>query len=102
MATMSRASPTPAPASAGPISAVATLSPTLSLQPVSQTSVSTEGCALRREGRGLFTGRPGRRRLLCPEGQVKLTVVAGTGKEAVLGLASTGAFVGFSCSPGRV
>jgi len=62
--------------------------------------VSTEGCALRREGRGLFTGRPADAVFYVQKGQVKLTVVAGTGKEAVLGLASTRAFVGFSCLAG--
>jgi len=34
------------------------------------------------------------------KGQVKLTVVSNTGKEAVLGIASEGEFVGFSCLAG--
>jgi len=101
MATMSRASPTPAPASAGPISAVATLSP--DAQPAaSLADFGVDGRVVRFEEKDVVfsQGGPADAVFYVQKGQVKLTVVAGTGKEAVLGLASTGAFVGFSCLAG--
>ena len=101
MMTMSRASPTPAPALAGPIGAVATLSP--DAQPAaSLADFGVDGRGVRLEEKDVVfsQGAPADAVFYVQKGQVKLTAVSNTGKEAVLGLASKGEFVGFSCLAG--
>jgi CRP/FNR family transcriptional regulator, cyclic AMP receptor protein len=100
MMTMSRASP-PAPASAWPMNAVGKLSP----EPEPEACLADVGVGGRvvrlEEGVVVFLqGDPADAVFYVRKGRVKLTVVSNTGKEAVLGIASEGEFVGASCLTG--
>ena len=95
--TMSRASPTPAPTSAEPMHAVAKLSP--NAEPAAcLADFGVGGRVVRLEEKDLVfsQGGPADAVFYVQKGQVKLTVVSNTGKEAVLGIAREGEFVGFS------
>ena len=101
MMTMSRASPTPAATSAGPMNAVAELSP--DAEPAAcLADFGVSGRVVRLEEKDLVfsQGDPADAVFYVQEGQVKLTVVSNTGKEAILGIAREGEFVGSSCLAG--
>ena len=102
MMTMSRASPTAAPtSSAGPMHAVAKLSPDAG-PAACLSGFGVGGRVVRLEEKDVVfsQGGPADAVFYVQKGQVKLTVVSTTGKEAVLGIASEGEFVGFSCLAG--
>ncbi len=100
MMTMSRASP-PAPTSAWPMNAVGKRSP----EPEPEACLANFGVGgrvVRLEEKDLVfsQGGPADAVFYVQKGRVKLTVVSNTGKEAVLGIASEGEFVGVSCLAG--
>jgi len=83
------------------MSAVAKLSPD-SEPAASLADFGVGGRVVRLEEKELVfsQGGPADAVFYVQKGQVKLTVVSNTGKEAVLGIASEGEFVGFSCLAG--
>ena len=98
--TMSRASP-PAPTSVWPMNAVAKLSP--DAEPaacLADFGVGGRVVRLEEEDVVFSQGGPADAVYYVQKGQVQLTVVSNAGKEAVLGIASEGEFVGFSCLAG--
>ena len=101
MMTMSRASPAPAPTPAEPMHAVAKLSPDAG-PAACLADIGVGGRVVRFDEKDLVfsQGGPADAVFYVQKGQVKLTVVSNTGKEAVLGIASEGEFVGFSCLAG--
>lgn len=101
MITMSRASPAPAPTSAWRMNAVAKLSP--DAEPAAcLADFGVGGTIVRLEEKDLVfsQGGPADAVFHVRKGQVKLTVVSSTGKDAILGIARAGEFVGFSCLAG--
>jgi len=101
MLTMSRASPSPAPNPAGPMNAVAKLSPDAEPAPC-LADIGVGGRVVRFEEKDVVfsQGDPADAVFYVQKGQVKLTVVSNTGKEAVMGIASAGEFIGSSCLAG--
>jgi len=101
MLTMSRASPSPAPNPAGPMNAVAKLSP--DAEPAAcLADIGVGGRVVRLEEKDLVfsQGDPADAVFYVQKGQVKLTVVSNTGKEAILGIVREGEFVGSGCLAG--
>ena len=101
MLTMSRASPSPAPDPAGPMNAVAKLSP--DAEPAACfADFGVGGTVVRLECKALVfsQGGPADAVFYVRKGQVTITVVSNTGKEALLGVASEGQFLGSSCLAG--
>jgi len=97
MMTMSRGSP-PEPTLAWPT--YATENPGPDAEPgASLTGLGVSGTVMRLEANDLVfsQGGPADAVFYVQKGQVKLTVVSTTGKEAVLGIAGKGEFIGISC-----
>ena len=97
MMTMSRGSP-PEPTLAWPT--IATENPGLEAEPgASLAGLGVSGTVMRLEANDLVfsQGGPADAVFYVQKGQVKLTVVSNTGKEAVLAIAGKGEFLGMSC-----